>query len=227
MSFFCYICKQTFDNIKLTINHLQKDHNCIEGSCIRCIRLTTDQMYCKTVFASFKSLRSHLNNGRCDLRSVLQPTELVKGLDSQCDPKGIETPANTITEKDVRNNKFKDFVSAFSNMASEIDNFDISNAAKNKIFEIIKETSSNIHKLTMSSLSTCINVPECRLNVDAVHHFASNEIEKYESTHKRRKITFSQKQFVQPVECTQNESLGEKFHYISILNTLEALFANE
>lgn len=228
----CYLCPDKYhDNELDTTNHLKSSHIKKDGDVLHCTRIQNSETFCSVEFKSFKALRKHLKENRCKLLSNDVTRNVIQSKDDENTSERWDCLIG-----DLRDLKVDEYLSTEDNvkvsLAAHIEKFVHklidSHLPHDVVNEVLQFSKGLIFKTTAMNKEAMVNVKtsdNANLVLDSTEQFVTSQLNHFNTRYKRTKFYENSPHFVAPKTIFLNG--GENFQYVSILETLKRLFADE
>lgn len=224
----CYLCPGTFQNVLDATNHLKSAHDKNNhGDSLQCMKRHRSGMFCNSKFNSIKALRKHLRDNACKLLSTdvdqdennesssfgwNQMDDIFGDLNFDEDKSSPEEEMHTLMEAHI-----KIFV----------DKLIVSTLPHDLVDEIVNNTKELVARITLLNKELIRNNASMDVGsaLDSTQHFVFSQLNRFNTRYKRKLDCTESPHYVAPKTYSLNQD--DTFQYVSILDTLHKLFANE
>lgn len=212
----CSLCEGIYQDMQKATEHL-KSHGQKEGDELKCMKLQRNDMFCKVRFTTFKTLRRHMRENKCKL--YCSDVNQEENWSCLVDDFGALNFDNDLaaTKEDFTTN-----TEAFVNRLIVAN---IQHDVVNEIIAYSKDLASKLSAMNRHSVKSRNMKDEIDSILDLNEEFVTTCLTKFGTRFTRKKHNTNLPYYVAPKQISLDG--GESFQYVSVLETLEKVFANK
>lgn len=218
----CYLCPQQLEKDLDATNHLKAAHEIADGVTLQCMKIQKHEMFCKSTFKSFKAMRKHMKENKCNLMSA----DVFQNEDDQSLHGEWRSMIDDFGELKFEEENAENSMSAYiENFVSHLIISHLPHKIVNDVLDFSKELMSKTTAINKELLKNSTSMLHTNSVLDETENFITSHINKFNTRHARNKYFTNSPYYVEPQTiCAGND---ETFQYVPILETLKKIFTNE